>query len=280
MYAVPPVITAFPPPVPPPKRRRRWWRATLAALVTLAVAGLMSWQAVRIVELSHRLSSVESRAAADRSAADSGAQAMASRVAVLEKSAFHPELIAAAALPSVFRVKAGGFSGTAWAVGEPAASGGTYLFTNYHVVEAVYQKGERKVGIEHGDVYFDATIVRADKDSDLAQLETTATFPGLMVAKEPPRPGEPVVVVGAPLGLESSVTTGVVSSTSRKLEGADNPFLQFDAPINPGNSGGPVINARGEVVGIASAKVRDAEGIGLAIPIGFACGQFPICTTK
>jgi len=53
--------------------------------------------------------------------------------------------------------------------------------------------------------------------------------------------------------------------------------VQFDAPINPGNSGGPVINAQGEVVGIASAKVRNAEGIGLAIPISLACQLFPIC---
>jgi putative serine protease PepD len=276
IYAVPPVYAYAPIPVKP---KRRWWRATLAALLSLAVAGLVAWQAIRIVELSHRLSTVESRAATDRVAADTAAQAMASRVAALEKAAFRPEQIAAAALPSVFRVKAGAFSGTAWAVGEPSPSGGTYLFTNYHVVESVWDKGQRKVGIEHGDVHFDATIVRADKERDLAQLETTAKFAGLAVAKEPPRAGEPVVVVGAPLGLESSVTTGVVSSTSRKLEGADYPFLQFDAPINPGNSGGPVINARGEVVGIASAKVRDAEGIGLAIPIGLACDQFPICTT-
>lgn len=262
----------------PAKPKRRWGRAVAAAVLAVAVAGLVTWQAVRIVQLSSRLSTVESQAAADRNAANAAAEAVASRVADLEKAAFRPEQIAEAALPSVFRVKAGGFSGTAWAVGKPSASGGTYLFTNFHVVESVWDKGERKVGIEHGDVHFDATIVRTDKDRDLAQLETTAKFPGLLVAKEPPRAGEPVVVVGAPLGLESSVTTGVVSSTSRKLPGEDNPFLQFDAPINPGNSGGPVINSRGEVVGIASAKVRDAEGIGLAIPIRLACEQFPICT--
>jgi S1-C subfamily serine protease len=270
-----------PPPfagVPVPKRKRRWRRALVTAMVALAVAGLVGWQAVRIIQLSDRLARVESQAAADRAAASAAVGAVASRVGSLEGAAFHPEQIAEAALPSVFRVKAGAFSGTAWAVGKPTASGGTYLLTNYHVIESVWVKGERKVGIEHGDVHFDATIVDTDKDKDLAQLETTAKFPGLAVALKEPHPGEPVVVVGAPLGLESSVTTGVVSSSSRKLEGEKGTYIQFDAAINPGNSGGPVINAHGEVVGIASAKIRDAEGIGLAIPVSLACQKFPICT--
>jgi putative serine protease PepD len=273
------VAQGVPHSVPGPKKVRRWKRAAVAAVVVLAVTGLVTWQAIRIAQLSHRLSTVEGQAAADRNAASAAAEAVASRVASLEKASFRPQQIAEAALPSVFRVKAGAFSGTAWAVGKPTASGGTYLFTNFHVIESVWIKGERKVGIEHGDLHFDATIVKADKDKDLAQLETTAKFPGLVVSRQEPHPGEPVVVVGAPLGLESSVTTGVVSSASRKIEGLDNPFIQFDAPINPGNSGGPVINAHGEVVGIASAKLRDAEGIGLAIPMSLACDQIPICTT-
>jgi S1-C subfamily serine protease len=201
---------------------------------------------------------------------------MASRVAALEKSAFHPDQIAAAALPSVFRVKAGQFSGPAWAVGKPTSGGGAYLFTNFHVVESVWNRGEKKVGIEHKDLRFDATIVKVDKDKDLAQLETTSKFTGLAIASNAVRPGEPIVVVGAPLGLDSSVTTGVVSAF-RKIEGTDETYVQFDAPINPGNSGGPVINAQGQVVGIATAKLRNAEGIGLAIPIGLACQAFPIC---
>ena len=57
----------------------------------------------------------------------------------------------------------------------------------------------------------------------------------------------------------------------------EGPMIQFDAPINPGNSGGPVINARAEVIGIASAKFLESEGIGLAIPIGLACDKYPVC---
>ena len=81
-------------------------------------------------------------------------------------------------------------------------------------------------------------------------------------------------MVGAPLGLEDSVTTGVVSAYRQESNG---PTIQFDAPINPGNSGGPVVNSADEVVGLATAKARDAEGIGLAIPIKTACDAFGVC---
>ncbi len=83
-------------------------------------------------------------------------------------------------------------------------------------------------------------------------------------------------MVGAPLGLTDSVTTGVVSAV-RKIEDAESPMIQFSAPINPGNSGGPVINSAKQVVGIATAKAVDAEGIGLAVPITVACREFKIC---
>jgi S1-C subfamily serine protease len=69
----------------------------------------------------------------------------------------------------------------------------------------------------------------------------------------------------------------VVSSPERAVPGSADKFIQFDAAINPGNSGGPVVNADGQVVGIATEKARDAEGIGLAIPISVPCDQFSVC---
>jgi len=83
------------------------------------------------------------------------------------------------------------------------------------------------------------------------------------------------VVVGAPLGLEDTVTTGVVSAY--RPDDSEGPTIQFDAPINPGNSGGPVVNSADEVIGLATAKARDAEGIGLAVPIKTACDTFKVC---
>jgi putative serine protease PepD len=84
-----------------------------------------------------------------------------------------------------------------------------------------------------------------------------------------------VVVVGAPLGLDDTVTSGVISAY--RPDDPEGPTIQFDAAINPGNSGGPVVNSNNQVVGLATAKAKDAEGIGLAIPIKTACDTFAVC---
>jgi putative serine protease PepD len=260
----------------PPKRSHA--KAILAATAITVLLLAVGAQAFWIAQLSGRLSSAEEAIADSQRAASSTSESLAGRVSTLEKASFEPAKIAEAALPSVFRVNAGRATGTAWAIGKPTAANGTSLFTNYHVVEAVWEgSGTKKVTIEHRELLYDARIVAVDKERDVAHLETSASFAGLPISQEPVRPGESVVVVGAPLGLDSSVTTGVVSSASRKLDGSGEEFVQFDAAINPGNSGGPVINAAGQVVGIATAKLRDAEGIGLAIPIKLACQVIPIC---
>jgi hypothetical protein len=150
------------------------------------------------------------------------------------------------------------------------------LFTNYHVVRDVWEAGDRKVTLERGKDSQSATIVKVNKGKDLALLRADKSIKGLATAGETVRPGQQIVVVGAPLGLDDSVTTGVVSAYRQDAQ--DGPTIQFDAPINPGNSGGPVVDAQERVVGLATAKARDAEGIGLAIPIKVACDAFPnIC---
>lgn len=190
---------------------------------------------------------------------------------------FNSEAIAAAVLPSVFKVQAGSFSGTAFAVGSRVATDGTNLLTNYHVVEQVWQLEEPTVVLERTNQEYEATIVEVDEDADLALLRTDDTFVGLVVTQDEVRSGQPIVAVGAPLGLTDTVTTGVVSTARRELPGASTPWIQFDASIQPGNSGGPVINASKEVVGIATAKAGGVEGIGLAIPVEVACNRFGVC---
>ena len=76
--------------------------------------------------------------------------------------------------------------------------------------------------------------------------------------------GERVFAIGSPLGLERSVTEGIVSTKTRQLQGAL--YLQTTAQINPGNSGGPLFNLRGEVVGVTNMKITSGEGLGFAIP--------------
>jgi putative serine protease PepD len=281
MSALPGGDPHYPPPHggPPPASRGRISRLGLAALVlALLLGGIAVVQAIQIRDLQDRVASGD-RALAEAQAADKGRlDGLEGRTAELETAAgkaFNPEAISTEVLPSVFRVSAGQFTGTAFAVGRQTGNS-TNLFTNFHVVESVWQAGDREVFIERKDQRWPATIVRVDEQADVAQLRTNNKFTGLATAREPAKSGQQIVVVGAPLGLEDTVTTGVISAI-RKEEGGSGTVIQFDAPINPGNSGGPVVNAAKQVVGIATAKARDAEGIGLAVPIKTACDQFKIC---
>ncbi|WSZ87853.1 trypsin-like peptidase domain-containing protein [Micromonospora sp. NBC_00858] len=268
---------AAPPPAARPSRRR--WPVLLATLTVVVLALVAGLQAYQLDRLTDRLSDTDQRLAQAQDGDGTRLDDLEKRAEALEKqagAAFNPEAVASAVLPSVFRVRAGQFTGSAFAVGKPATGGGTNLFTNFHVVEAVWDGGGRQVFLERTDQRFPATIVKVDKTNDVAQLRASGKFTGLVTASAAVKSGQQIVVVGAPLGLEDSVTTGVVSAL-RDAQGSSGPAIQFDAPINPGNSGGPVVNGSKQVVGIATAKARDAEGIGLAVPIKVACDGFKIC---
>ncbi|MDM4718102.1 trypsin-like peptidase domain-containing protein [Micromonospora sp. WMMA1363] len=266
-------------PTPAPAAPRRVWPGRLAALLVAVLILVTGAQAYQIDRLTDRLGDTDRRLDTAQQGAGARLDGLETRAEALEEragAAFDPEAVASAVLPTVFRVRAGRFTGSAFAVGGPTAGGGTNLFTNFHVVEGVWEGGGRQILLERTDQRFPATIVTVDKDNDIAHLRTTSKFTGLAAASAAVRSGQQIVVVGAPLGLEDSVTTGVVSAF-REAEGGDPPAIQFDAPINPGNSGGPVVNGSKQVVGIATAKARDAEGIGLAVPIKTACDSFKIC---
>ena len=247
-------------------------------LVTMALVLLLlmiaGWQAWRLDRVDHRLGASTDQLAAALQRQDQLTQ-RAERLEQKLAGVFDPEAISSAVLPSVFRVRAGNFTGTAFSVGDRAPAGQANLLTNFHVVESVWESGARKVFLERGKDEVSATIVKVSKGEDLALLRANRKIAGLDVAPKTVKPGQQVVVVGAPLGLEDSVTTGVVSAY--RPDDAEGATIQFDAPINPGNSGGPVVNTSKQVVGLATAKARDAEGIGLAIPIATACSTFAVC---
>ena len=263
---------------PPTGGRRR--AGTVALVLSIVLLLVAAAEGVLLYRMDRKLSDVTHRADQDRSTANTRAEGLEKRATELEKqlgNQFNPAAVAAAALPSVFRVAAGQFTGTAFAVGREPSGGGTYLFTNFHVVESVWTAGGREVFLERKDARFPATIVKVNKDDDVALLQSKEKFPALKTGAEKIKSGEQVAVVGAPLGLEDSVTTGVVSAY-RKMPDFAHEVFQFDAAINPGNSGGPVVNAQKQVVGIASAKAREAEGIGLAVQIATACEALgPVC---
>jgi len=120
---------------------------------------------------------------------------------------------------------------------------------------------------------FEATVVGEDRLTDLAllKIEQSGLTSIVLGNSEDVRVGETVLAAGNPLGyLKHTVTRGIVSALEREVRAAQSQYaytyIQTDAVINPGNSGGPLVNLRGEVVGINSAKISGAEGIGLAIP--------------
>jgi serine protease Do len=149
------------------------------------------------------------------------------------------------------------------------------ILTNNHVID----RAERiTVKLSDGRT-LRARVVGADPDTDIALIKVDGQ-PGLPVAplgdSGTLRMGEWVCAIGNPLGYEHSVTVGVVSFLGRKLfdESLDN-YIQTDAAINFGNSGGPLINARGEVVGINAAISSRASSIGFAVPINGAAAVLP-----
>ncbi len=146
------------------------------------------------------------------------------------------------------------------------------LLTNAHVVDGASQVG---VTLPDGRS-FSGKVLGADPLTDVAVVKVVAT--GLPVAplgdSSKVRPGEWAIAIGNPLGLDNTVTAGIISAIQRTNavgEGQRVPYLQTDAAVNPGNSGGPLINDRGQVIGINTA-IRQAPGAGLsfAIPINTA----------
>lgn len=149
-----------------------------------------------------------------------------------------------------------------------------YIVTNYHVIK---DANEIIVSLSDG-TKTNGKLIGADPKTDLAVLKINAyNLPVAVLGDSSKiRTGELAVAIGNPLGIEfaRSVTTGVVSATNRTLTIGDGQFnlIQTDAAINPGNSGGALVNNKGEVIGINSAKlvIKGVEGMGFAIPINKA----------
>ncbi|MGH4138549.1 S1C family serine protease [Clostridium sp.] len=148
-----------------------------------------------------------------------------------------------------------------------------YILTNYHVVSGAQSI---KVMLSDGKEV-SAKVINFDQAADVAviKLANNTVVPGVAEFGDSDalEVGETVVAIGNPLGKEliGSVTTGIVSAVNRQVsvENKDLKFIQTDAAINPGNSGGPLVNSKGEVIGINTAKISVAgvEGLGFSIPI-------------
>ena len=152
-----------------------------------------------------------------------------------------------------------------------------FCVTNYHVVEGqtrigvtIYHRNEngefqrrsiRDVKILALNPFFDLALLQIPKPDD---LEFQTVF---VASDDSVREGDPVFAIGSPLGLERSVSEGIVSTRNRNIEGVV--YIQTTTQINPGNSGGPLFNSRGSVVGVINMKLTFGEGLGFAIPVAY-----------
>jgi serine protease Do len=145
-----------------------------------------------------------------------------------------------------------------------------YIVTNNHVIEEV---DTIKVAFNDGRE-LEAEVIGRDPKTDIALIRVKSEqdlFALPLGSSDSVRPGDWVVAVGNPFGLEHTVTAGIVSAKHRVIsQGTYDDFIQTDAAINPGNSGGPLINLKGEVIGINTAIKPAANTIGFAVPIDMA----------
>ena len=148
-----------------------------------------------------------------------------------------------------------------------------YILTNNHVIE---KAKKLKVTTNDGNVY-EGHIVGTDRQTDLAIIKIDskdALLSAELGNSDELKIGQIVIAIGNPFGLDGgpSVTAGIISSLSRRLqfENGIMELIQTDASINPGNSGGPLVNTKGQVIGINTAKMPYAQGIGFAVPINVA----------
>lgn len=276
--AAPPTAPPTAPPSAPPSapRARSRGRAGLAAAVlfTSLVAGTgAGFGGAALWEGTQDESSPTSTPTATTPVVDQGDTAAA------EGSV---EAVASAVLPSVVTIRVAGQQGEGSGSGIILSSDGTIL-TNNHVVEVAEGGGDVRVYFEDGtsapaeilgtDPLTDTAVIKAEGVTDLAAA-TIGQSANLDVGQE-------VVAFGAPFGLDSTVTSGIVSALDRPVNvGSDSegnsttyPAIQTDAAINPGNSGGPLVDMSGAVVGINSSIRTASQGTGAqggSIGLGFA----------
>jgi serine protease Do len=207
------------------------------------------------------------------------------------------EALATRVTPSVVRISTTGYdfrpesNGAAFATSRKESIGSGiivdptgYIMTNAHVIEGAHkitvtrvstgQRGITDALAESAAAPYSATLIGVFKEADLALIKIGGSaLPALSFADYTQlRQGQVVFAVGSPSGLQNSISMGIVSSVARQPD-PDSPFLyiQTDTPINPGNSGGPLLNTRGEVVGMNTFILSQSggnEGIGFAIPSG------------
>jgi putative serine protease PepD len=270
-----PFAGGFPAGVPAPSTRRRHRRrvplGVVAGLVVAALgAGVLGGViGARLEADDTRLADAGLPAAVGTGSGDRAPDSVAG--------------IASTVLPSVVSLEVTTAAGSATGSGLVLRQDG-YILTNHHVVAGGSDAGASVVVLLADGSQRPGSVVGSTADYDLAvvKIDAEGLTPLVLGDSDEVQVGDPVVAVGAPLGLAGTVTSGIVSALNRPVAAGDGSeatafinAIQTDAAINPGNSGGPLVNARGEVVGINSAIAQPpgtsatsggSIGLGFAIP--------------
>lgn len=179
------------------------------------------------------------------------------------------EELAAYATPAVVLIDVTTVSDTRQGSGFLVDASGR-IVTNYHVIR---DARSARVKLSNGDVYEEVEVLAEDERRDLAVLQVAGfQLPSLpMGNSDSVRIGSPVVLIGSPLGLANTVSTGIVSGRRQEDEGYQ--LLQVTAPASPGSSGGPVLSIDGSVVGVASWQFQAGQNLNFAVPINYVRGM-------
>ena len=140
------------------------------------------------------------------------------------------------------------------------------IVTNLHVIKELKSAS---VQLADGQMFNSISVLGVDEQHDLAIIRIPGVnlTPLAVRGSNPPTVGETVLIAGSPRGLEGTITAGILSSVRDSGEGFK--VLQTDAAVNPGNSGGPMVNSKGQVIGVVSFKLRSSEGLNFGIPISY-----------
>ena len=178
-----------------------------------------------------------------------------------------PEIVEKASR-SVVLVKGTTDSGGSLGSGFLLSSDGK-IATNLHVIRDLKTGG---VQLPSGEIFDTFSILAFDERKDLAILQIAGfDLPAIELGNSNDiKPGEPVIAIGSPRGLQGTVTAGIISSIRDDAAGFR--VIQTDAAANPGNSGGPLMNAKGQVIGVVSSKLKASEGLNFAVPINYVRG--------
>lgn len=198
--------------------------------------------------------------------------------------------VASSVLPSIVGIEVTYNVSSFWGSSEASATGSGviisedgYIITNNHVIStestsssyyAITEATGIKIKLYGDDKEYTGTIVGTDAYTDLAviKIDATGLTPAVLGNSDNLKVGEFAMALGNPLGMDFTVTAGIISAVNREVSGADGSTylaIQTDAAINSGNSGGALVNSKGEVIGINNLKLSGTgiEGIGFAIPI-------------